>query len=136
MNSIIKSAKLSNTWLKNNAILVTAVRNHWNKDYKPGPYPKTEAERVAAADKYGLHPSEYKPYPDDGQGCGDYPNLPMVSGDSKDPFYPWDNPELKRNFNEPVCSNGKTELQLEHIEQFCGSAHLYQLVEASLIFYF
>jgi hypothetical protein len=24
------------------------------KDYKPGPYPKTEAERIAAAKKYGL----------------------------------------------------------------------------------
>nr|CAH7752517.1 unnamed protein product [Callosobruchus chinensis] len=67
MNSIIKSAKLSNSWFKNNAILVTAVRNHWNKDYKPGPYPTTEAEKLAAAEKYGLHPSEYKPYPDDGK---------------------------------------------------------------------
>jgi NADH dehydrogenase (ubiquinone) 1 beta subcomplex subunit 8 len=35
-------------------------------------------------------------------GYGDYPELPNISGDSKDPFYPWDNPELKRNFNEPV----------------------------------
>nr|CAH7730570.1 unnamed protein product [Callosobruchus chinensis] len=105
MNSIIKSAKLSNSWFKNNAILVTAVRNHWNKDYKPGPYPTTEAEKLAAAEKYGLHPSEYKPYPDDGQGRGDYPNLPLVSGDARDPFYPWDNPELKRNFNEPMHDN-------------------------------
>jgi hypothetical protein len=24
------------------------------KDFKPGPYPRTEAERVAAAKKYGL----------------------------------------------------------------------------------
>ena len=24
------------------------------KDYKPGPYPKTEAERIAAAKKYGM----------------------------------------------------------------------------------
>ncbi|KAJ8979041.1 hypothetical protein NQ317_010292 [Molorchus minor] len=54
MNSLIKSARLSNSWLKTNAIAVSSVRNHWNKDYKPGPYPKTEAERAAAAEKYGL----------------------------------------------------------------------------------
>lgn len=76
----------------------------WNKDYKPGPYPKTQAEREAAAKKYGLDISEYKPYPDDGLGLGDYPKLPDISGDSKDSFYPWDFPELKRNFNEPVST--------------------------------
>lgn len=48
---------------------------------------------------------EYEPYPDDGAGYGDYPKLPLESGDSKDPNYPWDNPELKRNFNEPVLYN-------------------------------
>lgn len=35
-------------------------------------------------------------------GYGDYPKLPDIGGDSKDPHYPWDMPELKRNFNEPV----------------------------------
>lgn len=39
----------------------------WNKDFKPGPYPKTEEERAAAAKKYGLQRHEYKPYPDDGK---------------------------------------------------------------------
>ncbi|XP_056636758.1 NADH dehydrogenase [ubiquinone] 1 beta subcomplex subunit 8, mitochondrial [Diorhabda carinulata] len=102
MSSLIKSLKPPKAWLKNNAILVTAIRNHWNKDYKPGPYPQTEEERQAAAEKYGLHPSEYEPYPDDGQGCGDYPKLPMQSIESRDPFYPWDNPELKRNFGETL----------------------------------
>ena len=74
----------------------------WNKDYKPGPYPRTEEEKLKAAERYGLHPSEYKLYPNDGTGWGDYPKLPEVGADSKDPYYPWDNPELKRNFNEPV----------------------------------
>uniref|UniRef100_A0A7R9DZ22 NADH dehydrogenase [ubiquinone] 1 beta subcomplex subunit 8, mitochondrial n=1 Tax=Timema monikensis TaxID=170555 RepID=A0A7R9DZ22_9NEOP len=78
------------------------VRNHWNKDYKPGPYPVTQKERDAAAKKYGLLPAEYEPYPDDGLGYGDYPKLPAISGDDKDPYYPWDFPEHKRNFNEPV----------------------------------
>ncbi|KAJ8937718.1 hypothetical protein NQ318_015461 [Aromia moschata] len=62
MTSLIKSAKVTNCWLKNNVILVTSVRNHWNKDYKPGPYPLTATERAAAAEKYGLPLSEYRPY--------------------------------------------------------------------------
>ncbi|KAJ8971749.1 hypothetical protein NQ314_000566 [Rhamnusium bicolor] len=102
MNSILKSLRLPKSWLKNNAILITAVRSHFNKDYKPGPYPRTKKERIAAAEKYGILYSEYKPYPDDGGGYGDYPDLPLISADSKDPFYPWDSPELKRNFNEPL----------------------------------
>jgi NADH dehydrogenase (ubiquinone) 1 beta subcomplex subunit 8 len=51
-----------------NIICIIAAHG-WNKDFKPGPYPKTQAEREAAAKKYGLHPSEYEPYPDDGTGC-------------------------------------------------------------------
>jgi hypothetical protein len=42
------------------AILYQAIRHHWNKDYKPGPYPKTPEERKAAAKKYGLLPEEYE----------------------------------------------------------------------------
>ncbi|RZC40490.1 NDUF B8 domain containing protein [Asbolus verrucosus] len=102
MSSLIKSAKIAQLCLRSNPVLVTAIRHHWNKDYKPGPYPQTEEERKKAAEKYGLHRSEYKPYPDDGTGYGDYPKLPDVAAEMKDPFYPWDNPELKRNFNEPL----------------------------------
>ncbi|KAK7874507.1 hypothetical protein R5R35_001591 [Gryllus longicercus] len=78
------------------------VRNYWNKDWKPGPIPTTREGEEAAAKKFGLHPSEYKPYPDDGLGFGEYPQLPNVSGEAKDPYYPWDFPEHKRNFNEPL----------------------------------
>lgn len=102
MNSLIKALKHPSIFLQNNSILVTATRHHWMKDFKPGPYPKTDVERKKAAAKYGLHPNEYEPYPDDGQGFGDYPKLPMESMESRDPFYPWDHPELKRNFNEPM----------------------------------
>lgn len=84
------------------AVLYQSVRNHWNKDFKPGPYPKTPEEREAAAKKYGLLPEEYEPYPDDGLGHGDYPKLPDVSTESRDPYYPWDFPEYKRNFNDPM----------------------------------
>lgn len=76
----------------------------WNKDYIAHPYPKTQEEREAAAKKYGLDIEEYKPMSDYVDGYGDYPNLPAISGDARDPHYPWDMPELKRNFNETVSS--------------------------------
>ncbi|CAG9783186.1 unnamed protein product [Diatraea saccharalis] len=82
-------------------IFMNAARNHWNYQYKPGPYPKTPEERARAAQKYGLTVEEYQPYPED-MGYGDYPKLPDIGADSKDPHYPYDCPELKRNFNEPV----------------------------------
>lgn len=78
------------------------AQTDWNKDFKPAPLPTTEAERLAAAKKYNLLPEEYKPYADNGLGYGDYPQLPEVSVERRDPYYPYDYPELKRNFNEPV----------------------------------
>lgn len=49
----------------NDSLIVNCISD-WNKDYKPGPYPQTEKERIAAAKKYNLLPEEYKPYADDG----------------------------------------------------------------------
>ncbi|XP_044262740.1 NADH dehydrogenase [ubiquinone] 1 beta subcomplex subunit 8, mitochondrial [Tribolium madens] len=120
MSSLIKSAKLAHLCLKHTPVALTATRNHWNKDYKPGPYPRTEQERLRAAERYGLHPSEYEPYPDDGYGYGDYPKLPDISGDAKDPYYPYDNPELKRNFNEPLHA----EFDLMREDRYNVSARL------------
>lgn len=74
----------------------------WNKDWLPDSYPNTDVEREKAAKKYNLHPKEYKPYADDGFGHGDYPKLPFHGAVTRDPFYPYDNPEYKRNFNEVV----------------------------------
>ena len=74
----------------------------WNKDWKPGPFPTSPEERAAAAKKYGLRVEDYDVYPDDGTGFGDYPKLPYMSGDFRDPYEDWDMPELKRNFGEPV----------------------------------
>lgn len=74
----------------------------WNKDYKPGKFPTTEEEKAAAAKKYNLLPEEYKPYADDGAGFGDYPQLPDVAVESRDPYYPYDFPEHKRNWHDPV----------------------------------
>merc|ERR1712071_136305 len=66
-----------------------------------GAYPETEAERAAAARKYGLL-QDYETYPNDGTGFGDYPKLPLVSNDQRDPYTNWDYPDLKRNFGEPM----------------------------------
>ncbi|KAK3576492.1 hypothetical protein CHS0354_034166 [Potamilus streckersoni] len=74
----------------------------WNKDWKPGPYPKTPEERAAAAKKYNLLPQDYEPFPDDGLGKGDYPNLPIVSEEARDPYENWDMPEYRRNYMEPM----------------------------------
>lgn len=57
---------------------------------------------MAAAKKYNLLPEEYKPYADDGLGFGDYPKLPDASIETRDAYYPYDFPEHKRNFKEPV----------------------------------
>lgn len=83
-------------------VIKTSIILDWNKDFKPAPFPTTEEERLAAAKKYNLLPEEYKPYPDDGVGLGDYPHLPDVPVELRDPYYPYDLPEMKRNFNEPV----------------------------------
>ena len=75
---------------------------YWNKDWKPGPYPRTAEERAAAAKKYGMRVEDYQPYPDDGMGYGDYPMLPRVSAESRSASELWDIPELKRNYGETM----------------------------------
>lgn len=102
MASIVKVMNSSQFTNFRRAVVHQIIRTHWNKDWKPGPYPETPAERVAAAKKYNLSPEEYEPYPDDGMGRGDYPKLPDTSVESRDPYYPWDFPEHKRNFGEPL----------------------------------
>ena len=47
-------------------------------------------------------PDDYQPYPDDGLGFGDYPNLGRISTDMKSDWGDYDDPFLKRNFGEPV----------------------------------
>jgi hypothetical protein len=69
MNRLIKLRCLSNM---SSSILFKSSLNHvqqaltrnisytkpllagFTKDFKPGPYPQTEAERIAAAKKYGM----------------------------------------------------------------------------------
>ncbi|XP_043673801.1 NADH dehydrogenase [ubiquinone] 1 beta subcomplex subunit 8, mitochondrial isoform X1 [Vespula pensylvanica] len=86
------------------------IKVNYSHDIKPYLYkwrakkevPKTSEEIEAAAKKYNLHPREYKTYDEDGFGFGDYPKLPYIGNEAKDPYYPWDFPALKRNFNEAI----------------------------------
>lgn len=68
----------------------------------PGKIPQTKEEIEKAAKKYNMTVADYETYPDDGLGKGDYPKLPYIGYGLRDPYYPWDFPEMKRNFNEPV----------------------------------
>uniref|UniRef100_A0A646QFF0 NADH-1b8 n=1 Tax=Hemiscolopendra marginata TaxID=943146 RepID=A0A646QFF0_9MYRI len=102
LHTIAKSHLIRAKLLNMGTIACSAVRHaHWNRDWKPGPYPQTPEERAAAAKKYGLLPEDYEPFPED-EGYGDYPNLPMVSAEAKDPFAVWDHAAHKRNFGEPL----------------------------------
>ncbi|XP_015917092.2 NADH dehydrogenase [ubiquinone] 1 beta subcomplex subunit 8, mitochondrial [Parasteatoda tepidariorum] len=73
----------------------------WNKDWKPGPYPRTKEEKIAAAKKYYMLPEDYEPYPEE-EGFGDYPKFKMVHMENRNPHEPYDWESLKRNYCEPM----------------------------------
>lgn len=105
--------------LKANQLTTTVQMRHasapgkvgyWNRDWKPeDDPPATEAERVAAAKKYNMHPRDYKATPQtEFEAAGDFPDLrcpQIISADEKSDYEPWDYAELKRNFNEPVLED-------------------------------
>ncbi|KAL8186636.1 UNVERIFIED_CONTAM: NADH dehydrogenase 1 beta subcomplex subunit 8 ndufb8 [Gekko kuhli] len=72
------------------------------RELLPGPFPRTPEERAAAARKYNLRLEDYEPFPDDGMGYGDYPKLPDRSQQERDPYYSWDQRDLRRNHGEPL----------------------------------
>merc|ERR1712198_234395 len=69
----LKSRILLLRKIQNNSLSSIAQRSMggspppWTYLWKPGPYPETDAERIAAAKKYGLIPEDYEPYPNDGR---------------------------------------------------------------------
>ncbi|XP_027885212.1 NADH dehydrogenase [ubiquinone] 1 beta subcomplex subunit 8, mitochondrial [Xiphophorus couchianus] len=89
------------------SVLVSGCRaaSGATKGSLPGPFPKTPEERAAAAKKYNLRVEDYEPYPDNGEGYGDYPKLPDRSQHERDPWYQWDHPDLRRNWGEPMHWN-------------------------------
>lgn len=70
----------------------------WNFLWRPEKYSEKDHDKIA--EKYNLHPKEYKPYPDG--TLGDYPKLPMIGPAAKDPYYPYDIPVFKKNYKETV----------------------------------
>ncbi|XP_067951418.1 NADH dehydrogenase [ubiquinone] 1 beta subcomplex subunit 8, mitochondrial-like [Watersipora subatra] len=73
----------------------------WNRDWVPGPYPKTQAERAAAAEKYGLRVEDYQPYnPDEDPGYGDYPKVKWIGAEARDPYDDIDYPHTGTNYKE------------------------------------
>merc|ERR1712001_777663 len=111
---ILLFRKIQKSVIANGVTRSMAGVKPWNYLWKPGPYPQTEEERLAAAKKYGMIPEDYKPYPIDGtwnenglgtQGLGDYPLLGKSSQDSRSGHVNWDDPDLKRNHGEPLHYN-------------------------------
>jgi NADH dehydrogenase (ubiquinone) 1 beta subcomplex subunit 8 len=63
--------------------------------------PKTEEERIAAAKKYYLIPEDYEVNSED-LGYGDYPKLPPVGMDARDPYEDLDYHYWRNNYGEPL----------------------------------
>lgn len=72
----------------------------WNYIWKPGKYSEKDHNKIA--EKYDMHPKEYKPFSDKEACVGDYPDIPMVGPAAKDPYYPYDMPVYKKNYHEMV----------------------------------
>ncbi|KAF6026188.1 NDUFB8 [Bugula neritina] len=73
----------------------------WNYQWKPSPYPKTQAEREAAAKKYGLRVEDYEPYdPYKDPGYGDYPKVGWIGASHKDPYQDYDFPHMGTDYKE------------------------------------
>lgn len=100
---------LSTRLLKNKACLYAAVRCYsdtplpWNYIWKPQKYDKKNHDKIA--EKYHLHPKEYKPCQDPERCLGDYPELPMIGPAAKDPYYPYDIPVFRKNYHETLHPN-------------------------------
>uniref|UniRef100_A0A2K5QKL9 NADH dehydrogenase [ubiquinone] 1 beta subcomplex subunit 8, mitochondrial n=1 Tax=Cebus imitator TaxID=2715852 RepID=A0A2K5QKL9_CEBIM len=99
--AVARARVLGVRWLQRasrNVVPLGAQRaSHLTKDMLPGPYPRTPEEQTAAAKKYNMCMEGYEPYPDDGMGYGDYLKLPDRSQQERDPWYDWDQPDLRNH---------------------------------------
>ncbi|CAH8545907.1 unnamed protein product [Schistosoma turkestanicum] len=80
---------------------------YFHIEWKPKPYPCTKAEREAAAKRYNLLPSDYKPFEDDGLAPGDYFYVEPYNVKSCDPWEPYDFPTERRYYNDPLPFNAQ-----------------------------
>ncbi|KAL2715359.1 hypothetical protein V1478_015057 [Vespula squamosa] len=108
--ALVKKCMMLRTILLSRNNVKLHIKVNYSQDIKPFLYkwradekvPTTPEEIEAIAKKYNLYPQEYKAYDPDGFGFGDYPKLPYIGTEAKDPNYPWDVPALKMNFNEAI----------------------------------
>ncbi|KAL4834467.1 hypothetical protein H8958_003627 [Nasalis larvatus] len=82
--------------------LGTRTASRMTNDMLPASYPRTPEGRAAAPKKYNMCVGDYEPYPDDGMQYGDYPKLPDRSQHERNPWYSWDQPDLRLNWGEPT----------------------------------
>ncbi|CAH8608234.1 unnamed protein product [Schistosoma margrebowiei] len=87
---------------------------YYHIEWKPKPYPCTKAEREAAAKRYNLLPSDYKPFEDDGLAPGDYFYVEPYNALSRSPWEPYDFPRERRDFNDPQQFNAQMYLASGH----------------------
>ena len=92
------------------------------RDWKPGPVPKTEEERAAAAKKYYMIPEDYE-VNEEWLGYGDYPKLPPVGMDARDPYEDMDYHYWRANYGEIVSTGPVCERQATH-SRFCSDTSM------------
>uniref|UniRef100_A0A2K5NCI2 NADH dehydrogenase [ubiquinone] 1 beta subcomplex subunit 8, mitochondrial n=1 Tax=Cercocebus atys TaxID=9531 RepID=A0A2K5NCI2_CERAT len=105
--AVARAGVLGVQWLqrasRNVVPLGAQPASRMTKDMFPGLYPRTPEElAAAAAKKYIMCVEDYEHYPDEGVGYGDYPKLPDRSQHEKDPWYSWDQLDLRLNWGEPM----------------------------------
>ncbi|XP_072761030.1 NADH dehydrogenase [ubiquinone] 1 beta subcomplex subunit 8, mitochondrial [Anoplolepis gracilipes] len=97
-----KLCGLSSQLFRNKALFYSSARCYsdkpvpWSILWKPKAYEEKDHDQIA--EKYNLHPKDYKPMP----SLGDYPDLPDVGPAAKDPYYPYDIPTYKKNYKESL----------------------------------
>lgn len=74
------------------------------REWMPAPVAENEEEFARASMKYGLLPEDYGEYGtfEGHVGRGDYPQMPMHSGDERTPWHAWDDEAYRLNYGETV----------------------------------
>ncbi|EFN67861.1 NADH dehydrogenase [ubiquinone] 1 beta subcomplex subunit 8, mitochondrial [Camponotus floridanus] len=105
MAPMSKLCGLSSQLFRNKAFIYSTARCYsdrpmpWPTLWQPKKYQEKDHDK--SAEKYNIHPKEYKPLPQE-ESLGDYPDLPLIGPAAKDPYYPYDIPTYKKNYMEPV----------------------------------
>lgn len=124
----VSSRLFRNKAFLSNARCYSDTPKLWSVLWQPGVYSEKDHDKIA--EKYHLHPKEYKPAPSE-ECIGDYPDLPMIGPAAKDPYYPYDIPVYRKNYKETL--HHKFEIMGEDRFSY-GYKYRYDLGVASAIF--